>query len=84
MPIAAYDNPPANPAEPDTAVPKRRGFIALTLAEIRRLLNAHNHNHDESAAITHALRWSAWRREHQTQARRYHFQRRLRLQTLTI
>jgi len=48
--------------------------IALTLAEIRRLLNA--------LALTtllppaHTLHWSIWRRTSQARARRSHYQRR--------
>src|SRR5664279_2506449 len=67
--IAEHDHPPANPAEPDTTAPKPRGLIALTIAEIRRLLNARRrHHHNESADLAHVLHWSTWRREHQAQA----------------
>jgi hypothetical protein len=61
--------------------PIHRRLIALTLAEIRRLLPLiHNDEH----AVNHGLHWSTWRRWHQAQARRAHVQRHLRLQTLMI
>lgn len=78
------DKPPDPPTEPEassTAQRIHRPLIALTLAEIRRLLSLiHRGEH----AITHGLRWSTWRRQHQTEARRAHVQRRLRLQVLMI
>ena len=55
--------------------------IPLTIAEIRRLL--HLPRHDDQA-LDHGLYWSAWRRQHQGDARWHHFRRRLRLQTLQI
>jgi hypothetical protein len=55
-----------------------RRLIALTIAEIRKLLNLRNPHCDN---ITHALHWSTWRRRHQTHARRAHFRRRLHQQT---
>src|SRR5664279_2916545 len=58
-----------------------RRLIAITLAEVRRLLNSTLH-HENS--VSHALEWSNWRREHQAIARRAHFVRRLRCQTLMI
>jgi FOG: Transposase len=73
--------PPDKPTEPETAPPIHRRLIALTLAEIRRLLNLiHRGQH----GITHGLHWSTWRRRHQAQARRAHVRRHLRLQTLMI
>jgi hypothetical protein len=75
------DNSPGKPTGQETAPPIRRRLIALTIAEIRRLLNLIHHGEH---AITHGLHWSTWRRLHQAQARRAHVQRRLRLQTLMI
>jgi hypothetical protein len=50
-------------------------IIALTIAEIRRLLNA------LVLALplppAHTLHWSIWRRTSQARARRSHYQRRL-------
>jgi len=56
-------------------------LIAITVAEVRRLLNTIIHHENP---VTHALEWSNWRREHQAIARRAHFARRLRRQTLMI
>jgi hypothetical protein len=56
-------------------------MIPLTIGEIRRLLNLPRHDHQ---ALDHGLYWSAWRRQHQGDARWHHFRRRLRLQTLQI
>jgi SRSO17 transposase len=59
------------------------GPIALTAAEIRRLFNAliitplRALARSPSRTITHAQRWSDWRRHHQGRARRCHYQRRL-------
>lgn len=49
-------------------------IIALTVAEIRRLLNAFV----LAVALPpeHILRWSIWRRTSQARARRSHYQRR--------
>ena len=55
--------------------------IALSIAEIRRLLNLID---KDDHAINQGLRWSAWRRAHQADTRRSHFTRRLRLQALMI
>jgi hypothetical protein len=60
---------------------KRRRLIPLTIAGIRRLLNLPRHNRQ---ALDHGLYWSAWRRQHQGDARWHHFRRRLRLQALQI
>src|SRR5664279_4910038 len=68
-----------NEREPPKTIHRR--LIDLSLAEIRRLLNTVIHHENP---VSHALHWSNWRREHQTQARRSHFVRRLRLQTLMI
>ncbi|MFI6242253.1 hypothetical protein ACIBEF_20495 [Micromonospora sp. NPDC050795] len=50
-------------------------IIALTVAEIRRLLNAFVLALPLPPA--HTLRWSTWRRTSQARARRSHYQRRL-------
>ncbi|MFG3716048.1 IS701 family transposase, partial [Micromonospora sp. NPDC047730] len=49
-------------------------IIALTVAEIRRLLNAFVLTAPLSPA--HTLHWSTWRRKSQARARRSHYQRR--------
>src|SRR5262249_61361701 len=67
--------------EPKTTPPTHRRLIPLTLAEIRRLLNLARRSEPE---IRHGLHWSIFRRWHQTQARRAHVRRHLRLQTLMI
>lgn len=64
-----------------TLIPRTRRLIALTLAEIRHLFNLAD---KDDHAINHGLHWSTWRREHQADARRHHFTRRLRLQMLEI
>jgi hypothetical protein len=56
-------------------------LIALSIAEIRRLFNLIDH---DDHAVDQGLRWSAWRREHQADARRSHFKRRLKLQMQMI
>lgn len=48
--------------------------IALTVAEVRRLLAAHAPR--DPRARTHALSWSHWRRRRQAVARRCHYRRR--------
>jgi len=75
--------PPPSPPHPTppNPPPKRRRLIPLTLTEICRLLSINYHDHH---AVTHALHWSTFRREHQADARRHHFQRRRRLQHLMI
>ncbi|RUL91252.1 IS701 family transposase [Verrucosispora sp. FIM060022] len=50
-------------------------IIALTIAEIRRLLNAFVLT--ASLPPQHTLHWSTWRRTSQARARRSHYQRRL-------
>ena len=72
---------PTKPIKPKTTPPIHQRLIALTIAEIRRLLNLIHH---DDHAIAHGLHWSTWRRHHQAQARRAHIRRRLRLQTITI
>ena len=49
-------------------------IIALTVAEIRRLLNAFVLA--TSLPPEHILHWSTWRRTSQARARRAHYQRR--------
>ncbi len=56
-------------------------MIPLTLAEVRRLFNVVDLAKD---LIQHALHWSHWRREHQAEARRHHFRRRLKIQYLAL
>jgi SRSO17 transposase len=77
--------PPGNPIEPETPAPTtqriHRRLIALTLAEIRRLLSL---VHRGERAIAHGLHWSTYRRQHQAEARRAHTRRHLQLQILTI
>jgi hypothetical protein len=65
----------------DTLTTRTRRLIALTVAEIRRLFNLAD---KDDQTIDHGLRWSAWRREHQADARRHHVRRRLRLQMSEI
>jgi hypothetical protein len=61
--------------------PRPQRLIQLSIGEIRRLLNLPRH---DLHALYQGLRASVWRRRHQADARRRHFRRRLRLQTLTI
>ena len=62
--------------------PRRvRRLIALSIAEVRRLFNLLG---SKDSIIEQGLRCSAWRREHQADARRHHFRRRLKLQALMI
>jgi hypothetical protein len=56
-------------------------MIPLTLAEIGRLFNVIG---QAAEAVQHALRWSGFRRQHQAEARRHHFRRRLKIQTLAL
>jgi hypothetical protein len=60
---------------------RTRRLIRLTIGEVRRLFNLIG---TSDQAIHLGLRWSAWRREHQADARACHFRRRLRLQTMQI
>ena len=59
----------AQPPDPDPEI------VALTVAEIRRLLNAFVLALPLPPA--HTLHWSTWRRTSQVRARRSHYQRRL-------
>jgi hypothetical protein len=52
-----------------------RSIIALTMPEIRRLLNALTTH--AARTITSILHWSRWRRHHQQLARQCHYRRRL-------
>jgi hypothetical protein len=56
-------------------------MIPLTVAEIARLFNVRGQTRE---AIQHALHWSHFRRQHQAQARRHHFRRRLKIQALAL
>ena len=62
------------PASPDSLAPDDPGQIPLTVAEIKRLLNAAT---ARPRPIWHAARWSRWRRRHQARARWYHKRARL-------
>jgi hypothetical protein len=55
--------------------------IRLSLAEIRRLFNV---RHQAKQLIHTAMGWSTWRRQHQADARRHHFARRLKIQVLAL
>ena len=73
---------PAPPADP-WHYARHSGPIALTAAEIRRLLNGliitplRAQRTTPLRAISDIQHWSSWRRHHQGQARRSHYQRRL-------
>lgn len=68
----------ATPAAPISSRPRP---IRLTLAEIRRLFNLR----DQVKRLIHAaMRWSAYRRGHQGDARRHHVRRRLKIQALAL
>jgi SRSO17 transposase len=54
------------PAGPDSFAPKDPGQIPLTVAEIKRLFNTATAT---PRPISHAARWSRWRRRHQARAR---------------
>jgi len=56
-------------------------LIAVTTAEIRRLLTAFTHPQHPGEHYQH---WSRWRRHHQAQARQSHYQRRLTNQSLPM
>jgi SRSO17 transposase len=81
MARAAKAAPPP-PADPWHHA-RHGGPIALTAAEIRRLFNAliitplWAQQTTPARAISHAQHWSTWRRHHQGQARRSHYQHRL-------
>jgi len=81
MACAAAAAPPA-PADPWHHA-HQRGPIALTAAEIRRLVNGlaitslRAQLTTPLRAISDIQRWSSWRRHHQGHARHSHYQRRL-------
>jgi hypothetical protein len=53
----------------------------VTLAEVRRLFNVR----DQAKTVIHAaMDWSAYRREHQADARERHIRRRLKIQYLAL
>jgi SRSO17 transposase len=68
---------PAEPTTPDDLPPENPGLIALTVAEIKRLLNLITRTWQ---AASHHLHWNWWRRRHQARARWYHKRTRLRRQ----
>jgi SRSO17 transposase len=74
--VCASGNPPP-PTNDPTGYARTSQPIALTLAEIRRLINhlIPTPIHD----LAHHLHWSTWRRHHQARARQAHYQRRLAL-----
>ena len=71
------------PAHRSLAPCRHSGPIALTAGEIRRLFNSliitplRAQLATPLRAISHAQHWSHWRRHHQGQARRSHYQCRL-------
>jgi len=73
---------PAPPADP-WHLARHGGPIALTASEIRRLFNGlviaplRAPTRTQLRAISDIQRWSNWRRLHQGDARRSHYQRRL-------
>ena len=71
----------AHPHQVATAPPPLRRRIRLTLAEIRRLFNVRD---QAKHAIHTAMRWSTYGREHQADARKRHFRRRLKIQYLVL
>jgi hypothetical protein len=79
---AAAAPAPAPPADPWHHA-HHGGPIALTAAEIRRLFNGlviaplRDRHAVPARAISDIQHWSSWRRLHQGQARRSHYQRRL-------
>lgn len=66
--------PPA-PTDPDQDPPEDPGLIALTVAEIRRLLVLLTR---KTHPREHLLRWNWWRRRHQARARWFHQRTRLK------
>jgi hypothetical protein len=68
-------------AAPVATPRSRRRLIRLTLAEIRRLFSL---RHQAKHIIHTAMNWSLYRRHHQAEARRHHFLRRLKIQTLAL
>ena len=70
-----------SPAAPVATPRSRRRLIRLTLAEIRRLFSL---RHQAKHIIHTAMTWSLYRRQHQAEARRHHFIRRLKIQALAL
>ena len=64
------------PTHPGQQPPQDPGMIPLTIAEIKRLLNATT---TRTPSLEHTAHWSTWRRRHQARARWFH--RRARLAT---
>ncbi|SCE55199.1 hypothetical protein GA0115245_15004, partial [Streptomyces sp. di188] len=64
----------AQAAEKGESTSEDAEVIALTVAEVRRLLAAHAPR--DPRARTRALSWSRWRRRRQAVARRCHYRRR--------
>jgi SRSO17 transposase len=62
------------PTSPDDLPPADPGLIPLTVAEVKRLLNAAT---ARPQPAWHAAWWSWWRRRHQARARWYHKRARL-------
>lgn len=60
---------------------QQKTLIRLSTAEIRRLINLPRH---DPQALYQGLRASAWMRQEQACARRCHFRKRLRRQSLVI
>lgn len=61
--------------------PRPKTLIRLSTAEIRRLFNLPR---NQQQALYQGLRASAWMRQEQARARRCHFRKRLRRQSLLI
>jgi SRSO17 transposase len=74
------DNTITSPT-PLAPTPPLRRRIRLTLAEIRRLFNV---CYQAKQVIHTAMNWSTYRRQHQAEARRHHFTRRLKIQYLAL
>jgi len=68
--------PPA-PTSPNDQPPDDPGLIAITVAEVKRLLNLLTRTWQTAS---HHLHWSWWRRRHQARARWHHQRTRLGLQ----
>jgi SRSO17 transposase len=71
---ARTDTQSAPPASPDDLPPADPGLIPLTVAEVKRLLNAAT---TRPRPAWHAAWWSRWRRRHQARARWFHKRARL-------
>jgi SRSO17 transposase len=66
---------PPDPTSPDDEPPEDPGLIALTVAEVKRLLNLFTRTW---RAASHHLHWTWWRQRHQARARWYHHRAQLR------